>query len=229
MTTENTNGNPITNWYKQLSKGKKIALWTIASLLLIGLLSDEQTKNTDNKREIDSDSKTVETTSVPIKLADVEYIKYFKAKSDSIKLFKMYDQIPLYYKYGTQLLSLIQEINKIDSLYKVKQIKEVNIIFEKLVDKASKATTDYLKYGEPDKDFIYINSACKTALGTYLNDPDYEIVKDKYWMIQTKKGYDYKMQIRAKNKFGALILKEMIFQLEFNSGDKMYYVTGIKE
>ncbi len=87
---------------------------------------------------------------------------------------------------------------------------------------------DYLKYGEPKEGLIYIKSACETALLTYLNDPDYEVVKDTYYLRQTSKSYIYKMTIRGKNAFGGKILKELTFSLQYNPFDKMYQVTNIK-
>ena len=188
------------------------------------LNAEKQLTKKGNNKEINTPQKKA-----PLRLTDEEYISFYTAKFDSIQLTKRFEESPLYGKYAEELNFVLFEMSDIDSLYNIFSNKQIKSIYDKQLKKWDQAVSDYLKYGEPDEDLIWINAASKTALKSYLNDPKFEVVKEKYYLKQTKTGYDYKLQIRAKNKFNAWVLKEITFSLEYNPFDKMYVVAKIKE
>jgi hypothetical protein len=53
------------------------------------------------------------------------------------------------------------------------------------------------------------------------------VVKEKYYLKQTQKGYNYKLLIRGKNAFGAKILSEMTFSLQYNAVTRKYLVANV--
>ena len=122
----------------------------------------------------------------------------------------------------------MKEIDNANEIYNVLSDTQIKQLYEKIENKNKEALDNYLKYGEPDEDFIYINAACETALKQVLKNPDYEILKDKYYLKQTNTGYDYKLLINAKNSFGVNVKQEMTFNLKYNSFEKMYSVIDVK-
>lgn len=184
---------------------------------------------TDSAKKIfvDEFEKKASLSSVP-KLSNEEYYKLFSDKFNLIKLDKLFGQAPLYGKYANNLANLMKEIDNANEIYNVLSDTQIKQLYEKIENKNKEALDNYLKYGEPDEDFIYINAACETALKQVLKNPDYEILKDKYYLKQTNTGYDYKLLINAKNSFGVNVKQEMTFNLKYNSFDKIYSVIDVK-
>lgn len=148
------------------------------------------------------------------------YLELFK---NPIKLKFANNVIPLYKKQFDETNKKLKELEAGDSLCQIFKNYRIKKIYNDAIKNNANALSNYLKYGEPNTDFIYINAACATYLKSSLNDPDYEIIKDKYYLKQTDKGYLYKMTIRGKNVYGAKILKEMTFDLRYYPDDKTYY------
>ena len=167
-------------------------------------------------------------TAPPIpKMTNDEFFKHYTDKYNLIKLDKRFGQAPLYGKYADDLAGLMAEMDETNTMYNILIDSKIKQLYDKIENKNKIALDNYLKYGEPDEDFIYINAACETALKQVLKDPDYEILKDKYYLKQTNTGYNYKLLIRAKNSFGAYVQQEMTFSLKYNSFDKMYNVIDV--
>jgi len=175
---------------------------------------------------VDEFEKKVKAPPIP-KMSNSEYFQYFSKKYNKIKLEKLFEQAPLYGKYADDLAGLIAEMDETNTMYNILIDSKIKQLYDKIENKNKIALDNYLKYGEPDEDFIYINAACETALKQVLKDPDYEILKDKYYLKQTNTGYNYKLLIRAKNSFGASVQQEMTFSLKYNSFDKMYKVIDV--
>lgn len=222
-------------WYKQERTRKKSALiyslLFIASFILFGVTSDRKgsSSNKSKKSETTVAESKKEEAVKPVKLTDEEYLQKYNQEFDSIKLFKRWEQAPLYGKYADNLNLVLLDMEKQDSLFQIFSNSKIKGLYDKKYKVWEQAVSDYFKFGEPDPDFIYINAACKTALRSYLNDPKFEVVRDKYYLKQTKTGYDYKLQIRGRNRLGASILKEITFSLVYSPTDKMYSVTKIRE
>lgn len=149
--------------------------------------------------------------------------------SIEIKLEKILNTAPLYGEYANSLAKLIEEIYKTDQNYQILTIPVVKRVYEKSNEANRIALMNYAKYGEPDRDLLIINSICKTFLDSKLNDPDYEVLKEKYYLKQTENGYKYKMTIRGKNRFNGSVIKEITFYLKYSPEDTRYYVVSIKE
>lgn len=218
-----------------ISKNWKIGVSAVFGFLfIIAIATDDKSDSKTAKKVEKKEKKEIveekqKEEPKPVRLTDEEYLKNYSAQFDSIKIVKRFEQAPLYGKYADQLNLVLLDMEKQDSLFQIFSNTKIKTLFDKKYKVWEQAISDYLKFGEPDPDFIYINAACKTALRSYLNDPKFEVVRDKYYLKQTKTGYDYKLQIRGKNKFGALILKEITFSLVYNPFDKMYSVTKIRE
>lgn len=179
-------------------------------------------------KQIDSISKLSLSALVP-KKSDTEYIYYFQSKYDQIKLENLFGQAPLYGEYANKLAAFIEEVYETDKNYQILSIEKVNQLYQE-AEKANKAALiNYGKYGELDKNPVALTSICQAALKTQLNDPDFEVVKENYFLIQTSSGYKYKLTIRAKNQFGAKILKEITFNIQYNAAEKNHYVASIQE
>jgi hypothetical protein len=162
------------------------------------------------------------------KMSNEEYFEQFNIFYKAIHLKKLFGQAPLYGKYANELAKVLAEMDEANRLYNIFEDKKLKQLYDK-IDKDNKvALENYTKYGEPDEDLIYINSACKAALPNVLKDPDFEIIKDKYYLKQTSTGYKYKLLIRSKNSFGANVQQEITFNLKYNSLDKLYEVVDIK-
>jgi hypothetical protein len=174
--------------------------------------------------------KTEDKKIIPKRLTDEEYLTEYSSKLDNIKLEKMFAVAPLYGDYADALNNVLLDMEDVDSLFNIFKNKKIKSVHDKYRKMQEKALSDYVKYGNPDDEdhfFIFVNSACETALEQVLNDPDYDVVKDKYYLKQTAKGYNYKLIIRGKNAFGAKILKEMTFSLQYNPFTKEYDVTNV--
>jgi hypothetical protein len=127
------------------------------------------------------------------------------------------------------LADFIEEVYKTDQVYQILQIRKVNELYLNAKKANKAALINYGKYGDLDKNPVVISSTCQAALNNYLNDPDFEVVRDNYYLKQTGSGYQYKITIRAKNHFGAKIMKEIVFNLKYNPVEKNHYVYSIKE
>lgn len=209
-------------------KSGKVGMWIIGIILSLVLLSKMcgDDKNKKNKNSVKTEQNNKVTV---VKLSDDEYINLYKQRFDSIILEKRFGQAPLYGVYADNLNLVLLDMEKNDSLFHIFKNPKLKSIYESNYKNWKQSVSNYLKYGEPDEDLININAACKVALKKYLNDPDYEVVKDSYYLKQTSSGYNYKMKIRARNRFGALILKELMFQLIYIPSDKLYQVIQITE
>ena len=95
--------------------------------------------------------------------------------------------------------------------------------------KQKKETKTQTQNDITEEELSKINATCKVALGDYLNDPDYEVVKQKYYVHQIPNGYIYKLLIRGKNAFGAKIMKEITFNLQYSPTENWYNITSISE
>ena len=161
-------------------------------------------------------------------MSNEEYLKYFSDKYNLISLKKRFSVAPLYGEYADKLSKLMTEMDEANRQYNILQDQKL-LKLQKLIESKNKeALEKYMKFGEPDEDLIYIQSSCEVALKSVLKDPDYEIVKDKYFLKQTATGYKYKLLIRAKNSFGAKVLQEMSFDLTYDPVDKIYRVANVK-
>ena len=179
-------------------------------------------------KKLDSISKLSLSALIP-KKSDTEYIDYFQSKYDQIKLEKLFGQAPLYGEYADKLATFIQEVYETDQSYQILGIKKVDELYQKAKKANKAALVNYGKYGELDKNPVVITSICQAALQSQLNDPDFEVVRENYFLKQTTDGYKYKLTIRAKNHFGAKILKEITFNLKYNAAEKNHYVSSIQE
>jgi hypothetical protein len=197
------------------------------SLDSANLLTGQYAKLTDDSSKLIFITKIEELSKVPSipKLTIGEYYNYFFNKFNSLKIEKLFEQAPLYGKYANSLASLLEEMDEANRQSKIFSDTRIKNLYETIETKDKAALGNYLKYGEPDEDLIYINSACKTALRTILKDPKYEVVKDNYYLKQTSEGYDYKLLIRAKNSFGANVLQEITFSLVYDPINKSYEVV----
>lgn len=164
-----------------------------------------------------------------MQMSKEEYYNFFKTKYDSIKLTKRFGQAPLYGQYADALANIMNEIDNYQNEYSVLD-KDIRLkkLYKTIDDKNNVALKNYLKYGEPDEDLLHIKAACEMELEEILKDPDYEILKDMYYLKQTNKGYDYKLLVRGKNSFGASIQQEIIFSLVYEPVSKMYIVTSTR-
>jgi len=162
------------------------------------------------------------------KMNNEEYFEHFNILYKGIHLKKLFEQAPLYGKYANELAEVLAEMDEANRLYNILNDKKLKQLYDKIDKDNSKALENYSKYGEPDEDLINISSACKAALPNVLKDPEFEVIKDKYYLKQTNNGYKYKIIIRSKNSFGANVQQEMTFTLTFNSLDKLYEVVDIK-
>jgi len=162
------------------------------------------------------------------KMSNEEYLEHFNIFYKAIHLKKLFEQAPLYGKYANELAKVLAEMDEANRLYNIFKDNKLKQLYDKIDKDNSVALENYTKYGEPDEDFININSACKAALPNVLKDPEFEIIKDKYYLKQTSTGYKYKLLIRSKNSFGVNIQQELTFNLKFNSLDKLYEVVDVK-
>lgn len=189
-------------------------------------LSNLQTEE-EKVKFVEQFKKILALPSVP-KMSNDEYLKYYKDKYNSISLKKRFNVAPLYGQYADALSKLIAEIDEANRLYRILEDQRLKKLLQAIENKNKEALKNYLKFGEPDEDFIEINSSCEAALKDVLKDPDYELVKDKYYLKQSTSGYKYKLLIRAKNSFGAKVLQEMTFDLQYDPTNKMYTVVNVK-
>lgn len=207
-----------------ISIGWKIGVTGFFAVLIIVSINSD-----DKPTDAPGDSTIVEEKPVLKQLSNDEYYQKYSDSFDSIKLQQRFKEGgPLYKQYADELYAVLVDMKTTDSLYQILADPKLKKLFDKNLSLTEGAMANYSKYGEPDEDLVFITSACEIALGKYLNDPDYETVNDKYYLKQTSNGYDYKMKIRAKNAFGAYILKELKFSLIFDPSSQTYSVTNIK-
>ena len=217
-----------------ISKGWKIGGTILVGLLVIAAINDKDgktktSKSTSVQKETPIETKEIETT--PKKLTEEEYLNSYSTQLSSIKLEKMFGIAPLYGTYADALNNVLLDMESKDSLFHIFNNKNIKSLHDKNRKIQEQALSNYIKYGNPDDEdhfFIFAQSSCETALEQVLNDPDYEIVKERYYLKQTAKGYDYKLLIRGKNAFGAKILKEMTFALQYNPMTREYIVTSVR-
>lgn len=196
-------------------------------LTYFGTINNQETAE-QYAKHLDSLSKLKQSVLIP-KMSDKEYYNYFHSKYDQIKLEKLYGQAPLYGEYADKLMAFLEEVIQTDQTYQILKIKEVNDLYQKAERTNKAALISYGKYGDLDKNPVVISSICQVALKDHLNDPDFEVVRENYYLKQTGSGYQYKLTIRAKNHFGAVIMKEINFNLKYNSIEKNHYVASIQE
>ena len=214
---------------KKITPGCLIAF---GIFLVIGVVTKNcGSNNSDNKDAKQTETENKKVIEIPKQLSDGEYLNDYSSKLQSVKLDKMFGVAPLYGNYADALNNVLLDMERNDSLFHIFNNKKIKSLHDKYRKTQEKALLDYVKYGNPDDEdnfFIFTNSACESALQTALNDPDYDVVKDKYYLKQTAKGYDYKLLIRGKNAFGAKILKEMTFSLQYNPLTKEYNVINVR-
>lgn len=219
-----------------ISKDWKIGGTIIIGLLITGAVID---KNDNNKPKGENSNSQQNTTTVKDKVSNApqkkltneEYLNFYTTKFSNIKLEKMFDVAPLYKNYVDSLRNVLQDMEYNDSVFHIFENKSIKSLHDKYFKIQVQAFANYIKYGNPDDENHFFSSAsvfCEDALEQVLNDPDYEIVKDKYYLKQTSKGYDYKMLIRAKNGFGAKVLKEVTFSLKYNPFTHEYNVANVQ-
>lgn len=185
--------------------------------------------NDNDKAAYVAKLKNPNAASSKSKMTNDEYIKYFSDKINAITLNKLLGQAPLYGKYADAFAEVLSEMDDMNTKYEIRKDKKIDNLYKSADKKNAQALKDYMKYGEPDEDLIYITAACKTALPQVLKDPDdFEILKDKYYLKQTSEGYNYKLLVKAKNSFNAYIQQEFTFSLKYSATDKGYYVTKVK-
>ena len=165
------------------------ALAFLVIVIFISVLLDKTEETNKVNKEIE---KTVKI--VKVKLTDEQYISKYNAEFDSIKLIKLFGVAPLYGKYADELNEILNDIKEEDSLFNIFSNPKIKAVYNSNYKKWGNSIDNYLKYGEPDVDLIFINSAAELSLKSYLNDPDFEVVKYNYYLKQTNTGYDYQGQ-----------------------------------
>ncbi len=148
---------------------------------------------------------------------------YLKYKIKINKLTYKDNVIAAYKTWSNNCDSLKKEFLNLDKQYNLLTKPKFNSLYEQLKSQGQYAYIGFLSFGEPD--LSELNHAAELYLDRALNDPDYEVVKKDYAVKKTTKGYIYWMEIRGKNAFGAKVLKEVAFDLRYNSIQKSYMCT----
>lgn len=160
-------------------------------------------------------------------LTEDDYIKYFQAEWDSVKLVKDdFSGFPKYGKYTDDL----SEINR-----QMSAVVESNPNFSKLeklrmkfVDSKKWAEADkkWLTYGEPG-DREYLISPCRDYIVNNAHDP-YSIDIVDSGTGQTNKGWKVQVRYRGKNMLGNKVINVATFDVRFNPVNKSYYVNSVQ-
>lgn len=200
----------------------------VGFFLLLAFGSDDDKSSSSSSSS--STSSEPEKKVVP-KMTEEEYINYFQAKWDSVKLYKE-SGFPQYDTYTTALGDVLNEMVTVlerdnPQIDLVKSPDKLNKLRLKFIDgkKYSKAMKDFFTYGQPigGSELKY---ACESFLKDNANDPSSIDIEDYQVKGQSKNGWIVAVKYRGKNAFGGLVLNVSTFDVRYNPTDKFYYAVN---
>jgi hypothetical protein len=195
----------------------------IDSLLKVEEIEEDKKVSKENSNESNNSNKII---------SEDEYIEYFQAKWDSVKVITE-GGIPQYKKYSEELDNIMQEMGnvlqkedpKVDLINSQKKLNKLRLKFNDS-DKNTEALRKYFTYGQP-LDFD-LKLACEEFLESNANDPSSIDIED--WKIkgQSKNGWLVLMKYRGRNAFGGLILKVSTFDVRYNPTNDRFTAISAK-
>lgn len=190
---------------------------------LIGSVNDKKKINSNNQTEVVQNTNQI--ASVPATPTPTPSFTDLKARTDSLMKFSKDEYLKEDLKQFDDVMTPLNNIPKEDKNY-----KEAQKLHKKLIDKVAPIAAEIVILGPKPKNSEWDGSVQPVVDYLKANLNDYEDSEWLEWspvtkiMVGKEPFWAVRLKLRARNAFGAKILKDVIF---FIRNEKVVQTTGL--